>query len=82
MNKEQYSIQAATFQKHIGATHPTMTSNAMPPDHTHIIKANITSSQAKNSNKKIDKHLHHQIITTCRDANAVMGTKHIDPSLC
>jgi hypothetical protein len=54
----------------------------MPPDHTLIIKANITSSQAKNSNQKIDKHLHHQIITTCGDANAMMGTKHIDPSLC
>ncbi len=54
----------------------------MPPDHTLIIKANITSSQAKNSNQKIDKHLCHQIITTCEDANAMMGTQHIDPSLC
>jgi hypothetical protein len=48
---------------------------------TLIIEANITSSQAKNSNQIIDKHLHHQIITTCVDANAMMGTKHIDPSL-
>ncbi len=55
----------------------------MPPDHTLIIKANITSSQAKNSNQKIDKHFCHQIITTyCEDANAMMGTKHIDPLLC
>jgi hypothetical protein len=54
----------------------------MPPDHTLIIAANITSSQAKNSNQKIDKHLRHQNITTCGDANAMMGTKHIDPSLC
>jgi hypothetical protein len=82
MNKEQNSIQAAIFQKHIGATHPTMTSSEMPPDHILIIKANITSSQAKHSNQRIDKHLHHWIVTTCGDANAMMGIKHIDPSLC
>jgi hypothetical protein len=81
MNKERISIQTAMSQKHIEATHPTITSNEMPPDHTLIIKANITSSQAKNSNQKIDKHLRHQIITACGDANAMMGTKHIDPSL-
>jgi hypothetical protein len=54
----------------------------MPLNHTLIIKANIKSSQAKNSNQKIDKHLRHQIITTCGDANAMMGTKHIDLSMC
>ncbi len=46
----------------------------MPPDYTLIMEANITSSQAKNSNQKNDKHLHHRIITTCGDANAMMGT--------
>ncbi len=50
----------------------------MPPDQTLIIKANITSSQAKNSNQKNDKHLRHWNITTYGDANAMMGTKHID----
>jgi hypothetical protein len=54
----------------------------MTPDHALIIKANITSSQAKNSNQKFDKHLHHWIITTCENANAMMDTKHIDPLLC
>jgi hypothetical protein len=54
----------------------------MPPDHTLIIKANITSSQAKNSNQKNDKHLHHRIITTCGNANPMVGTKHIDLPLC
>jgi hypothetical protein len=54
----------------------------MPPDHTLIIKANITSSLAKNSHLKIGKHLRHQIITTCGDANDMMGTKHIDTALC
>ena len=37
---------------------------------------------SKNSNQKVDKHLHHRIITSCGDANAMMGTKHIDPALC
>ncbi len=75
-SKQQY------FRKHIEETHPTITSNEMPPDHTLTIEANITSSQAKNSNQKIDKHLCHWIITNCGDANAMMGTKHIDLLLC
>ena len=54
----------------------------MPPDHTLIIEANITSSLSKNSNQKVDKHLCHQHITSCGDANAMIGTKHIDPALC
>jgi hypothetical protein len=82
MNKEWNSIQAAMFQKHIEATHPTMTSNEMRLDYTLIIKTNITHSQAKNSNQKNDKHLRHWIITTCGDANAMMGTEHIDQLLC
>ena len=82
MNKERNAIQAAIFQKHINATHLTITSNEMPPDHTLIIEANITSSLSKNSNQKVDNHLRHRIFTSCGDANAMMGTKHIDPALC
>ncbi len=37
---------------------------------------------SKNSNQKVDKHLLHRIITSCKDANAMMGTKHINPALC
>ena len=37
---------------------------------------------SKNSNQKVDKHLRHRIITSCGDANAMMGTKHINPALC
>jgi hypothetical protein len=55
-NKKWNSIQAAIFQKHIEATHPTISRDEMPPDHTLIIKANIRSSLAKNSNQKIDKY--------------------------
>jgi hypothetical protein len=27
-------------------------------------------------------HLRHRIITTCGDADVMVGTKHIDPALC
>ena len=37
---------------------------------------------SKNSNQKVDKQLRHRIITSCGDANAMMGTKHIDPAMC
>ena len=81
-NKGQNSIQTTLVQKHIETTHSTLTSYKMPPHNTHIIETNITGSLGKKSNQKIDKHLRHQIIATCRDANGMMGTKHLDPALC
>ncbi len=81
-NKEQNSIQAAIFKVHIQATHPNVTSNGMPPEHTLIIKSHITRSMSNTKRQRIDKHLKHQIITSCGDANVMMGSKHIDPSLC
>jgi hypothetical protein len=54
----------------------------MPPDHTLIVEANITTSLAKNSNQKIEIYNYHQLTTTCGDANAMMDTKHIDQALC
>jgi hypothetical protein len=81
-NKEQNSIQAAIFQKHIQATHPSVTCNEMPPEHTLIIKGHTTSSIANTTGQRIDRHLRHRIITTCGDANVMMGSKHIDPALC
>ena len=54
----------------------------MPPTHTIVIEANMTSCKTKKSNRKIDSHLRQRIITTCGDANAMFGTKHIDPALC
>ena len=82
MNKEQNSIQAAIFQKHIQATHPNVTCDEMPPENTLIIEGNITSSISNTARQRIDRHLRHRIITSCRDANVMMGSKHIDPALC
>jgi hypothetical protein len=50
--------------------------------HLNTHEADITSSIDKNEHKKIDKHLRQRSITTCGDANAMVGTKHIDPALC
>jgi len=46
-NKEHNSIQKALFQKHINTKHPSITSNTLPPNHTLIIEANISSSVSK-----------------------------------
>jgi hypothetical protein len=81
-NKECNSIQKALFQKHINTTHPRKTSNKLPPNHTLIIEANISSSVSKKSQHKIDRHLKNHILTTCGDADVMSGTKHTDPALC
>ncbi len=47
-----------------------------------IIEADISSSVATNTHKKIDEYLRQRIITTCGDADVTWGTKHIDPALC
>ncbi len=51
-------------------------------DHTSIIEAHITSSNSKKSQQKVDRHLRNCIITSCSDADVMVGTKHIDPALC
>jgi hypothetical protein len=53
-----------------------------PPEHTIIIAADIRSSVAKGTHRKIKEHLRHRRITTCGDADTMAGTKHIDPALC
>ncbi len=54
----------------------------MPPDHTLIIEANISSSVSKRFRHKFDKHLKNCILTSCGDADVMSGTKHINPVLC
>jgi hypothetical protein len=54
----------------------------MPPEHTQIIEGHITSSISNTSRQRIDRHLRHRIITSCGDANVMMGSKHIDPASC
>ncbi len=75
-------IQKAIFQQHIQATHPSVTTNEWPPDHTLIIEPHITSSNSKKSQQKVDKHFRNCIIPSCGDADVMVGTKHIDQALC
>ncbi len=44
-----HNAQAAIFQKHIQATHPNVTCNEMPPEHTLIIEGNTRSVSSYSS---------------------------------
>jgi hypothetical protein len=81
-NKERNSIQAAIFRQHIQTTHPSVSSNKLPPEYTLIIEAHLTRSVSKKSQQRIDRHLRNCMITSCGDADVMMGTKHIDLALC
>ena len=54
----------------------------MPPNHTVIVEAHISSSVSKPAQQRIDRHLKNRIITICGDADVMTGPKHIDPALC
>jgi len=74
-NKQRNGITAAFFQKHIIDTHPDISSNENPPNHTLMIEAVITTNKAGTNKRKhgeraptkrgrkISKALH-DIITT------------------
>jgi hypothetical protein len=81
-NREPNAIHAAIFKQHGHTTHPSIDDNKMPPEHTLIIESNITSSVNAISNQRVDNYVRHHIMTSCGDADAMVGTKHIDPALC
>jgi hypothetical protein len=56
--------------------------NKLPPEHTFIIISYIISSVSTKSQQRSGRHLRNCIITSCSDADVMMGTKHIDPALC
>jgi hypothetical protein len=71
-NKERNSIKAAKFRQHIQTTDPSVNSDELPPEHTLIIEAHITSSVSKKSQQRIDRHLRYCIITSCSDADLAL----------
>ena len=86
-NIERNSIVAGNFRNHVIETHPSIESSDIPPYHTIIIEADITSTNKKgngnNINRNIGGALNHRIVTTCGDANCMTGNKkHVDPALC
>jgi len=82
-NKQRTQLHTKRIiSKTHNTTHPSITCKELPPNHTLIIEANISSSISKKSQHKIDRHLKKRILTTCGDADVMSGTKHIDPALC
>ncbi len=81
-NRECNAIHAAILNQHVHTTHPSIDDNKMPPEHKLIIESNITSSVKARSNQRVDSYVRHCIITSCCDADAMVGTKLIDPALC
>ena len=71
-------------KSHIMHTHPSVESNALPPDHTIVIEVDFqTSTKNKSSSLWVTNTLRHRIFTTCGDENIKYGShKHADPILC
>ena len=61
-NKERNGITAGTFKKHILATHPTVDSDELPPDHTLMIEASI-----RRKRRKVAQAIHDTIVTLLGD---------------
>jgi len=53
-NKERNGVNAITFQQHIKATHPKVTDEEDPPDHTLMIEASIWTKKKKDTAKNGD----------------------------
>jgi len=55
-NKEHNAISAGVFKNHIIKTHPSINSDALPPEHTIVIEGDFqTSSKNKLSSLKVLK---------------------------
>jgi hypothetical protein len=61
-NKDRNGISAGVFKNHIIATHPLITSNELPPDHTLMIEASI-----RTKSKKVSQAVHDVITTMLGD---------------
>jgi hypothetical protein len=74
-NKQRNGVTAAAFRKHIMQTHPNIDTNELPPDHTLMIEATITTSgqqrrgnkRQRREQKKISQAVHDTIITQLGD---------------
>ena len=69
-NKERNGISARVFKNHIIATHPLITSNELPPDHTLMIEASI-----RTKHKKVSQAVH-DVITTMLGDNDIKVSKY------
>jgi len=88
-NKERNGVTAATFKRHIEYTHPTITDDNPPPDHTLIIEASIskkTGEKKRTQQRKVPAAFHDAVITQLGDDDikatefGANGTK-VEPAL-
>jgi hypothetical protein len=88
-NKERNGVAAASFKRHIEDTHPTITDDNPPPDHTLIIEASIskkTGEKKRTQQRKVPAAFHDAVITQLGDDDikatefGASGTK-VEPAL-
>ena len=88
-NKERNGVAAASFKRHIEDTHPTITDDNPPPDHTLIIEASIskkTGEEKRTQQRKVPAAFHDAVITQLGDDDikatefGASGTK-VEPAL-
>jgi len=83
-NKERNAISSGIFKRHVEMTHPKITDEELPPDHTIIIEGHFElGSPGKRGSRKIRKVIRHRIVTSCGDNDIEYGSrKKADPALC
>ena len=65
-NKERNGITAGVFKDHIVSTHPLVTSDELPPDHTLMIEASVQTKAKKKVSQAV-----HDVITTMLGDNDI-----------
>ena len=83
-NKKRNTISSGIFKKHVEKTHPKITDDELPPEHTLIIEGHFESgSHDGTPAKKIRNVIRHRIVTSCGDNDIEYGSrKKADPPLC
>ena len=83
-NKQRNAASNGIFRQHI-FDFPSVESDALPPDHTIIIEAEIESTKSSKNNNgmtRVSRELRDRIVSTCGDAHVRNGSaKKIDPCL-
>ena len=85
LNKQRNGISSGVFRNHLKSTDfPPVNSDALPPEHTIIIEADIQSSSTagRQGVTRVSPSITDAIINTCGDADCRCGrSKMIDPCL-
>ena len=80
-NKERNSISAGMFDQHVRETHPRILRSELPPKHTLIIEADMTTSGRYGTRKGISRSMRNRILELGDDDVRFDRTKPVDPCL-